>query len=197
MLKDNGSVWDDFNDTFLWGQGLGPNHPSRQAVKDWIVSKKFKSKPTFLDVACGMGVDHDVLSPYVSYSAADKTDKMVSVMKAKGVEIVKADIRELPFKDNEFDIVQARAIFEHLPDVDEVFLAMKECLRVSKKYCVFSFFLPLEEQETIAWTDNFFNNTYCKSDIETFLTDNSSKFELQHVPSMGFVDDYDIYFVSK
>lgn len=48
-----------------------------------------------------------------------------------------ADIRELPFKDNSYDVVIACEILEHIPweDVDK---ALNELHRVSKKYVIIS-----------------------------------------------------------
>ena len=48
-----------------------------------------------------------------------------------------ADIRELPFQDNSYDLVLACEILEHLPweDVDK---ALREIRRVTKKYAIIS-----------------------------------------------------------
>ena len=48
-----------------------------------------------------------------------------------------ADIRKLPFKDNEFDVVCAFQIIEHIP-WEDVPKALSEMKRVSKKNVIFS-----------------------------------------------------------
>ena len=48
-----------------------------------------------------------------------------------------ADIRELPFEDNSFDVVLASEILEHLP-WESVDSALAELRRVSKKYVIIS-----------------------------------------------------------
>ena len=50
---------------------------------------------------------------------------------------VAADVRDLPFKDNEFDVVCAFQILEHIPWEDFP-TALSELQRVSKKNVVFS-----------------------------------------------------------
>jgi len=48
-----------------------------------------------------------------------------------------SDIRDLPFEDNSFDVVCAFEILEHLP-FEESIKGIKEMLRVSNKYVLFS-----------------------------------------------------------
>jgi hypothetical protein len=50
---------------------------------------------------------------------------------------VVGDVRNLPFKDNEFDVVCAFQILEHLP-WEDIPKAMQELSRVSSKYAVIS-----------------------------------------------------------
>lgn len=52
-----------------------------------------------------------------------------------------ADIRDLPFKDNSYDLVMACEILEHLP-WNEFDTALKEIQRVSKKYAIISLPYP-------------------------------------------------------
>jgi SAM-dependent methyltransferase len=197
MLKDNGTVWDGCPRDFLRGEGLGTGHPSRKAVKEWVLKTYQGEKPSFLDAACGMGVDSEVLSGIVEYTGMDKTENMVSFLKENGISVVKGDVRQMPFKDGEFDIVQARAIFEHLPDIEEVTTAMSECIRVARRHCVFSFFIPPAEEEHIDWNGSFYNNTYKRDEIEEYLTSTGLKWEKMHVPRGGCIDDYDIFFIFK
>lgn len=49
-----------------------------------------------------------------------------------------ADIRKLPFKDDDFDIVMACEVLEHIPIEDVINKALPELYRVSKRYVVIS-----------------------------------------------------------
>jgi len=79
-----------------------------------------------------------------------------------------ADVRKLPFKDNEFDVVCAFQIIEHIPWKD-VPKALAELQRVSKKNVIFSIpYTPVSIEMVIkssiikrlfgAWTFNIFIN---------------------------------------
>jgi len=79
-----------------------------------------------------------------------------------------ADVRNLPFKDNEFDVVCAFQIIEHIPWKD-VPKALAELQRVSKKNVIFSIpYTPVSIEMVIkssiikrlfgAWTFNIFIN---------------------------------------
>lgn len=74
-----------------------------------------------LDAACGHHAgwpEAKVLSDWGPYAA-----------NYAGRHFVKSDIRELPFKDKEFDFVIASHVLEHLPDVEK---AIVELNRVAK-----------------------------------------------------------------
>ncbi len=60
---------------------------------------------------------------------------------------VVADIRELPFKDNEFDVIMACEIIEHLP-WEDVVKALEGLQRVSSKYVYLSIPYACEAFET-------------------------------------------------
>jgi ubiquinone/menaquinone biosynthesis C-methylase UbiE len=173
------------------------NHPSRQVVVDWL--KTFEKKPTLLDIPCGAGVDYENLKDIVTYCGADRTPNLIEATKALGAEVHQADIRDMPFRNGEFDIVLARAIFEHLCNFDDVKMAMEECFRVAKKWCVFSFFIPLGAQTEIRWNDYYYNNVYSKSDVESFIASLKPKLVRHEFILLGweFNDSYDIYFVEK
>lgn len=138
---------------FLTDPANGVNHPERLHFRDMV--KYIGGKPTVLDVACGQQVDKQVLGDLCVYTGVDKTPSM-------GVQV--ADIRELPFADKSFDIVRARAIFEHLPNVDEMAKAIRECARCASGILYLAFYMPTEETR-ISWNGSFFENSYSRSDI--------------------------------
>ena len=204
MLRDNGTVWDSFSregaKKFLWGDKFGVDHPSRTAVRDWI-KKNYPEKPTLLDIPCGAGVDVEVLKDIVEYHGMDKTKVFMATFRDMFPDLKASigDIREIPCKDEAFDIVYARAIFEHLCDVEDTRLAMKECFRVAKEACIFSFFVPLSNKETIDWNGKYYRNIYKKQDIIDIIDDlEPESVEHQFVEvDDKFEDSYDIFYVKK
>lgn len=64
---------------------------------------------------------------------------------------VKADICDLPFKDNEFDIIFCNHVLEHIPDDKK---AMQELFRVLKKGGFGIFQIPQDLSRTTTFEDN-------------------------------------------
>lgn len=202
-LRDNGHIWDLFDvdnaKDFLRQKEYGEKHPSRLAVFDWL-KKNAKKGDSILDIPCGSGIDYPALSKQFKYTGMDKTSVIIEGIKKNypDVDARIGDIRAIPLKDAEFDWVYARAIFEHLCDIKDVETAMKECYRVAKKGCIFSFFIPLSDKERIVWNDHYFNNVYKKSDIEEIIGE-LGKFthEFVSVDDVEFIDSYDTYYLIK
>lgn len=205
MLRDNGKIWETYGleeaKNFLQEKDLGKDHPSRIFIRDWIKGT-FNGKPSLLDIPCGSGVDYEVLKDVCTYTGMDRTQIILDAAKAnyKSIKVKQGEIRQIPLEDNSFDIVQARAIFEHLPSIQDVDLAMKECFRVAKEYCIFSFFLPLKDETRIVWNGEFFNNVYSNREIEWILNSlNATSIKREHVDVSGtnWIDSYDIFIVKK
>lgn len=71
---------------------------------------------TLLDLGCGGGL----LAPHVSgyrHVGVDLSATALEVAAAHGVEPVRADVADLPFEDESFDVVVAGEIFEHVEDL--------------------------------------------------------------------------------
>lgn len=64
---------------------------------------------------------------------------------------VKADICDLPFKDNEFDIIFCNHVLEHIPDDKK---AMQELFRILKKGGFGIFQIPQDLSRTTTFEDN-------------------------------------------
>jgi 2-polyprenyl-6-hydroxyphenyl methylase/3-demethylubiquinone-9 3-methyltransferase len=81
---------------------------------------------TLLDVGCGGGL----LAPHVSgyrHVGVDLSASALEVAARHGVEPVLADVADLPFEDDSFDVVAAGEIFEHVEDLDAT---VAEAIRV-------------------------------------------------------------------
>ncbi len=204
-LRDNGNFWDGFSvedaKGFLWQHEVGREHPSRKAAQDGIKAHFPKAK-TLLEVPCASGAEYEDLAKRWVLTCMDRTTPMLAALKSRYPEaqVLQGDIREIPAKDGAFDVAYARAIFEHLPSIEDVALAMKECLRVSKMGAVFSFFLPPAKDASIAWNGSFFNNTYALADVEAaILASGAKSFAKEDVSVEGtpFVDGATVFFVKK
>lgn len=205
-LKSNGGFWDamslDDARGFLWGHGVGPDHPSRAVAHKWLYSqpRASKTRPTILEVPCAAGAEYEALSKVGEVTCMDRTPVMLEVIQERYPEArtVAGDIRKIPLDDGSFDYVYARAIFEHLPSLEDTKLAMEECVRVARLGCVFSFFLPPGDTESIDWNGQFFNNHYRFEDIMSVLAPlGKVSFEKVSVEGTDFVDDGLIFYVKK
>ncbi len=64
---------------------------------------------------------------------------------------VKADITNLPFEDNSFDVIFCNHVLEHIPDDTQ---AMKELFRVMKKGGMGIFQIPQDIERLVTFEDN-------------------------------------------
>jgi ubiquinone/menaquinone biosynthesis C-methylase UbiE len=205
-LKDNGNVWTTFPpeaaEQFLEGAEFGKDHPSRIAVKAFLTKVAAKKTWKLLDIPSGCAVDYPNLKDTIVYHAMDKTTNLIDAVKAKypDVPATLGDIRNIPAKDNEYEVVQARAIFEHLCDEEDVALAMKECLRVASKYAIFAFYLPLVDKTLIRWNGAYYENLYSAKAIRAIVESlGAKKVEEEFVDVSGkpFTDSYTIFYLTK
>ena len=73
-----------------------------------------------LEVGCGMGELSERVSRDldVRVTAIDFSERMVELTRARGVDVRLADVQELPFADESFELAVANWVLYHLPDVD-------------------------------------------------------------------------------
>lgn len=95
---------------------------------------------SILDAGCGEGFTLSLLKQsklgkkLVGIDFEDDAIKLAHKINPK-LDISKASIYELPYKDNNFDLVICSEVMEHLTDPE---IAIKEIIRVSKKYVLIS-----------------------------------------------------------
>lgn len=206
MPRDNGKFWEDYTledaKAFLWQEAVGSKHPSRLAAQKFLAKIAKKSPITILEVPCAAGAEYEALSKLGDLTCMDRTPVMLRALQERYPEAktLEGDIRCIPLEESQFDWVYARAIFEHLPGIEDVHEAMRDCLRVSKKGCIFSFFLPPGDEEIIAWNGSYFNNTYALKDIMRVLQNCGVKeisTEKVSVKGTPYMDDAMIFYVTK
>lgn len=104
-----------------------------------ILARFLFRQARILDLGCGTGANLERLLrlnlPFAEYVGMDLTEEMLEIArrKAQGLTNVKffqGDIHNLPFTEEEFDLVISTWVFEHLAQPER---AAREALRVLKK----------------------------------------------------------------
>lgn len=95
---------------------------------------------SILDVGCGEGFTLDKFRKEGIGKKLSGIDNLDEALKLAAktypdLDIKRGDIYDIKAKDNTYDLVMATEVFEHLDDPDK---AIKELIRVSKKYVMLS-----------------------------------------------------------
>lgn len=109
-----------------------------------------------------------------------------------------ADIRELPFRDEQFDLVYTTRVLINLPTWKEQIVGIKECLRVCRAggRVVFSeaFWEPLVLLNSLRALKNLpplvehdFNRYIKKSRLESFLNDGNYSYHIEDFSSVYYI----------
>jgi len=109
-------------------------------LKTLISQAKELDVSTVLDVGCGEGFTLSRLAQAhvgKKREGIEYLDTAIALGKKEhpSITIKKGTIYDLPYKDNSIDLVICTEVLEHLEDPEA---ALKELVRVSKKYCLFS-----------------------------------------------------------
>jgi SAM-dependent methyltransferase len=113
-------------ETFYWW------FVSRRQLLDELVAEIARTftRPTILDVGCGTGINHSVLSKYGTTVCTDPAGEAVAFSRSRGVaDLAQSEIETLPFAPASFDVVTALDVLEH---VDDDMVALREILRVMR-----------------------------------------------------------------
>jgi ubiquinone/menaquinone biosynthesis C-methylase UbiE len=170
--------------SFLKWPGFGKDSKGRIKVAE-LIKEKSMDKPSILDIPCGNCITLEVLKERnfdFDYHGADLTEQMLQVSLELYPELEgklhKYYIQNMGIRDNSYDVVQARHIFEHIPDWKD---AMRECIRIARYYVYFVFFIkPTSELEDIQYRKrdkgDFYMSRYNKEDVESVFKDYEFKY---------------------
>jgi len=123
MEKFDKKYYDD-----IWGHIGGVHrHDYCESLADRLISKYGKVR--FLDIGCGCG--HLVKLLREKGAEAYGIDVSEYVVANSHGNVLLGDVRDLPFKDNSFDVVFSQGLWGYFPEED-VEKAWSECLRVGK-----------------------------------------------------------------
>jgi 2-polyprenyl-3-methyl-5-hydroxy-6-metoxy-1,4-benzoquinol methylase len=74
-----------------------------------------------LDVGCGSGGNSEVLRQLGwDVTALDASEEAVGATRRRGLRVVRGDVRQLPFRDGQFDLVLSTDVWEHVADERQV-----------------------------------------------------------------------------
>lgn len=126
----------------------------------WFTADVQLNKESLLDLGCGIGNLTAALKkekPSLKVTGIDINKK--AIKKANTLfpqtNFLKADISNLPFKNNTFEIITGFDILEHLSNPKKV---LKEVYRILKKGGIVHFSTPLEGQPgTLYWLLSYLN----------------------------------------
>jgi SAM-dependent methyltransferase len=84
-----------------------------------------------LDAGCGTGDFTESVAAKLGCDVVgiDLSQRMVELTRARGLEALVGDARELPFADSEFDAIAANWMLYHLPDLDAGLAELQRVLR--------------------------------------------------------------------
>lgn len=90
-----------------------------------------------LDIGCGTGrLARVLIEKNADYTGVDISEEMLKIAKKKNTKgkFLEADIEELPFEDESFDVIICAFVIVHVGDLKEAF---REAYRVLKKGGIF------------------------------------------------------------
>ncbi|QKF94565.1 putative tRNA methyltransferase 9-like protein [Fadolivirus algeromassiliense] len=125
----------EFNNTraYLW-----------QGVKNYLHDKH--PDELILDAGCGNGKNM-LYRTDLRFIGCDTSESLLNICRDKGLDVVNANIKSLPFEDNLFDGVMCIAVLHHIADENDRLSALNELLRVVKVGCTVLFQVWAREQE--------------------------------------------------
>ncbi|HUP27381.1 MAG TPA: class I SAM-dependent methyltransferase [Chloroflexia bacterium] len=110
-----------------------------------------KGRRRALDLGCGTGLNLDHMARYARPVGTDFSEEALHFCRERGHELLcKADAASLPFPDQEFDIITALDVIEHL---DDDLLALSELKRVLKPGGFLIVSVPAYEALWTYWDD--------------------------------------------
>jgi 2-polyprenyl-3-methyl-5-hydroxy-6-metoxy-1,4-benzoquinol methylase len=135
---------DAADSTSNYAKHMNSNPIQRQLIDRFhhlLMSKLGELAPTtFLDAGCGEGFVTEIIArqlPGTAITGFDFNAPSVELARAKnpGVTFDIASIYELPYRDNQFDVVGCFEVLEHLQEPRQ---AIRELARVSKRAVIVS-----------------------------------------------------------
>ena len=99
-------------------------------LRRYLPRNKTPEQRLALDLGCGAGLNLDHLAQYAAPVGTDFSEEALRFCRARGhVRLCKADAAALPFHDQQFDIITALDVIEHLDDDFDALVELRRTLR--------------------------------------------------------------------
>lgn len=136
-----------------------PDHSKRFAFLSQLLLANFQFD-TCLDAGCGLGgLVSQLTTNNKSVIGCEVSEHAVNQCQQRGMQCRLAALHDLPFHNEQFDLVFCSDVLEHLI-VDDIFDAISELIRVTKRDLVLSINLdnPYEFHPTILSRDTWYSH---------------------------------------
>lgn len=180
----------------LWNSEPRENEKSRLME---IINNIPENVETILDVGCGNGIlVNYLLTASSSFKRIYGIDRSKTALKFVNSEKSVGDIKNLPFKDNEFDLLICSEVIEHLP-LETYEKAIFEIARVAKKYIIIT--VPYKEKllkshvECPSCNSKFHRDLHLRSFTEERMID-LIKDSFQNVKLLAIEKKYYFYLIT-
>ena len=131
-------------------------HKQEQLQKLKIIKKNLKIIPPLLDIGCGTGISTDFFK--VKSIGIDNCKEMLKQGKNN---LIKANAKKLPFKNNFFNTIISVTAFHNFKNIEK---ALKEIIRVSKNNNICITFL--KRSKKLAQFKKILNKYFSYKEIE-------------------------------
>lgn len=152
---------------------------------------KIHTNSIISEIGCGSGANMEC-KPDCEFYGCDFCNEMVNICLNKGLNVIKGDILNIPYKDNFFDYTICTAVIHHLSTYDKQKKAVSELLRITKKggeilILVMSLKHPpnsniksTEQEQYINWKDvnenilgKRYYHVFTKNELKKLVPDNA------------------------
>jgi ubiquinone/menaquinone biosynthesis C-methylase UbiE len=123
-----------------------------------------KSPGSVLDVSAGFGNYILKLDNQIHREATEFSEQAIQYLNGENIKTAKAILPNLPYQDNQFDILVSISVFEHLKNRKIVHESFIECHRVCRHGFLFS--VPFDCMEP--WNTLVHNHAFTKEQILEF-----------------------------
>jgi ubiquinone/menaquinone biosynthesis C-methylase UbiE len=131
---------------------------TRAYTWDWITqfTNHYSNHDVVLDIGCGSGRN---LREQSNWVGIDNSETFVEICRKKNLNVLQADMTNLPIEDNSVDGIICIASFHHLCNEERRMKALREMYRILKQNCkvlisVWSIHQPKKTRRTFKYGDN-------------------------------------------